>query len=498
MVQIFLPQKSNKIEKIMTDEEWRYKKGMSIALSQAKIENGLSLRKSDKEFTCNGYIEMRGMNLRGNLEIEGIINQFPEAQRKNFALDIEGATVSGTIFLRNLSITGKIYCSGLQAHLLYLKDLEVVKAKDSGNDEYLIDASRMKIDAHIHIFQVVKICGGFDLSSSKVGGEFCMGKKHKTNGQVGENNGSLNQFPIVEGILNLKHVLIGQFRVDIEKWIHNCKNSNKSMKAWLDGFEFSAVTDPEGHPIKTDHEGSVFLKWLETNDVSSGGAPNDKVGKDRFRPQPHEHLAGTLERMGYSDVSKKIKINKAEHEIEDNIINSRICKKILLKLRRVILRMVGYGHDLKWAWVATFLIVLMGAVVFQIAYNKDRMGIAKEYVYLNEKNGIDSKISLIKNNSVVDMATGIILFQDYFCTDKCDDATKMVAWPPAEYTNFHSLIYSIDIFLPLVNLHEEEAWLPKANGFGYFAWAFLWFEILAGWFLSTLIVASLTGIIKKD
>lgn len=90
--------KSNGIQKIMTNEEWQYKKGMAIALSQAKIENGLFFRKSDKDFICNDYIEMRGMTLRGNLEIEGSLNQFPEAQRENFALDMEGATVSGTIF----------------------------------------------------------------------------------------------------------------------------------------------------------------------------------------------------------------------------------------------------------------------------------------------------------------------------------------------------------------------------------------------------------------
>lgn len=391
-----------------------------------------------------------------------------------------------------------MYCTGIQSHLLVLKGLKINKAEDSGNDECLIDASRMKIDAHIHIYQGVEIYGGFDLSSSKVGGELCMGKKHRNNGHVSESSEFFDQFPIVEGILNLKHVLTGQFRVDIEKWIYNCTNSNKPMKAWLDGFEFSAVTDPEAHPIKTDHEGSVFLKWLETNDVSSGGALNDKVGKDRFRPQPHEHLANTLERMGYSDVSKKIKMNKAEHEIKDNILNSKICKRFFLRCWRLILKMIGYGHDLKWAWSITILITIVGAFVFQITYNNKQMGIAKEYVYLNEKNDIKSKISLIKNDGVVGAALSMFSFQGYFCIDKCDDAANMTPWPPAEYTNFNAFLYSADVFLPLVNLHQEESWLPKTGGWGTVAWVVLWVEILAGWFISTLIVASLTGIIKKD
>jgi hypothetical protein len=47
--------------------------------------------------------------------------------------------------------------------------------------------------------------------------------------------------------------------------------------------------------------------------------------------------------------------------------------------------------------------------------------------------------------------------------------------------------------LPVVDLHQQDSWIPREHAQW---WA--WTSILAGWILTTAVVAALTGLIKKD
>jgi hypothetical protein len=72
-------------------------------------------------------------------------------------------------------------------------------------------------------------------------------------------------------------------------------------------------------------------------------------------------------------------------------------------------------------------------------------------------------------------------------------------WLPPEYPRFNAPIYSLDVFLPIVDLHQESRWLPNMrNGWGWALWVYMWVHIMAGWVLTSLFVAALTGIIKKE
>ena len=59
---------------------------------------------------------------------------------------------------------------------------------------------------------------------------------------------------------------------------------------------------------------------------------------------------------------------------------------------------------------------------------------------------------------------------------------------------FDAFVYSLDTFLPIVNLHQEEHWLPDAtSSWGKALRAYLWFHILMGWALTTLGIAGATS-----
>jgi hypothetical protein len=79
------------------------------------------------------------------------------------------------------------------------------------------------------------------------------------------------------------------------------------------------------------------------------------------------------------------------------------------------------------------------------------------------------------------------------------------------YERLYPLLYSLDVFLPFVNLHQEHYWWPDAdasgrcrvlratvNCRGSFVLYYLWAQIIAGWILSAIFVAGVTGLIKGD
>jgi hypothetical protein len=73
------------------------------------------------------------------------------------------------------------------------------------------------------------------------------------------------------------------------------------------------------------------------------------------------------------------------------------------------------------------------------------------------------------------------------------------------------LLYSLDVFLPFVNLHQEHYWWPDESAAGSLKIAgrklpvrgsllrlYLWIQIIAGWLLSAIFIAGVTGLIRNE
>ena len=65
--------------------------------------------------------------------------------------------------------------------------------------------------------------------------------------------------------------------------------------------------------------------------------------------------------------------------------------------------------------------------------------------------------------------------------------------------------------LPFVNLHQEHYWWPDKAAIGKYTifghkvpvhgallWRYLWLQIIAGWPLSAIFLAGVTGLIRND
>jgi hypothetical protein len=80
-----------------------------------------------------------------------------------------------------------------------------------------------------------------------------------------------------------------------------------------------------------------------------------------------------------------------------------------------------------------------------------------------------------------------------------------------DYENLQPFLYSLDVFLPFVNLHQEHYWWPNSKASGECAIfgrrlrvrgstlrVYLWLQIIAGWLLSAIFIAGVTGLIRND
>jgi hypothetical protein len=79
--------------------------------------------------------------------------------------------------------------------------------------------------------------------------------------------------------------------------------------------------------------------------------------------------------------------------------------------------------------------------------------------------------------------------------------------PPRHYPPFNAIVYSLENFLPVVDLHQGMYWRPNPrHGMGgrmralsgtLLRW-YLWVHILAGWIITPLLAAGLTGLVRPD
>lgn len=80
-----------------------------------------------------------------------------------------------------------------------------------------------------------------------------------------------------------------------------------------------------------------------------------------------------------------------------------------------------------------------------------------------------------------------------------------------DYPRFNAPVYSLDTFVPLVDLRHAKHFLPSANRHAKWErWpgclngisgrplrVYMWVHIAAGWTLTTLLVVGLTGLVRK-
>jgi cytoskeletal protein CcmA (bactofilin family) len=222
---------------------------------------------------------------------------------------------------------------------------------------------------------------------------------------------------------------------------------------------------------------SPLAGWVDLHGISvsrwvfSGPAIKDEDSETRLRlfsawlrrqlphysAHPYENVAKALKAEADENAALRILIQK-----EDDVglaQNLPLWKRFLRGLLRYT---VGHGYRPEWALVWILAFIALGAFLFELGYRYEVMAPASTDVLVQEK------------------------YQKY----------REI---PKDYPPFSAWAYSIDAFIPFLDLVLEHYWIPNADAglAGALLRIYLWIHIGVGWILSSLFLTSVTGIIRR-
>jgi hypothetical protein len=233
----------------------------------------------------------------------------------------------------------------------------------------------------------------------------------------------------------------------------------------------SSTAKSEAAEAKTDEDND------QTAEAEAPAAPAEKPSDPfgrRYITQPYTQLASVYRAIGQDEQASDVLVARAERigELAPPFSAQGLWYGYLGRL-------IGYGYEPFRAIKIGLVIIAVGAVVFAVGAHRNLMSETKlaERVLSNEgESGIVSPT----------------------------------------YPRFNAIIYSLDVFLPFVDLNQVCYWIPGEKhskprvsrnclmhiGRYSVKWSsvlhgYLWFQTLAGWTLCTLLAAAVTGIVQS-
>jgi hypothetical protein len=185
---------------------------------------------------------------------------------------------------------------------------------------------------------------------------------------------------------------------------------------------------------------NVLLEGISLGGIAVGSIEKrldwlEAQGGDRWSPQPYEQVAAALRLAGEDSLAREVAIERERDRRKHGGLApiSRVWSKLIGGT-------IAYGYRPYWAFGWAILVVLAGWIVFS-----GELG--------------------------------------------------HVAFAHGDHApHFYPLVYSLDAFLPIVDLGQASEWSPK----GLWPHIALWVEICLGWLLTTLGVVGVTGLIRDD
>jgi hypothetical protein len=155
---------------------------------------------------------------------------------------------------------------------------------------------------------------------------------------------------------------------------------------------------------------------------------------DGYSPQPYEQLAAVYRRAGREEDARRVAIAKQRQRRRELSLPGKLWSLLLGAL-------IGHGYRTWFAAGWLLLMLAVGTLVYQQAY----------------------------------------------------PAQMRPATPGEPAPTFQPAVYALDVLLPVVDLDQQAHWIPL----GVARW-WTWTSILAGWLLTTAVVAALTGLLRKE
>lgn len=471
----------------------------ALIASGAEINSVVQLT---KEFSAKGGVIFRSAKVGGSFDCGSGTFWVDEGE----SLDFDKAVIGGSVFLHEgFSSTGTIRMSGVRI----FGQLSCINGRFDGNRKgHALNMERGYVRNNVLFSRGCEVIGGLFLAGCSI------------DGNLGFDDSSIDEIKAheinVKGRLSLSDVRSIPKLVSL--WGAKISSLHDDLKSWgghpiLNGFAYEAIDVNNPMPVS---ERIVWLKSQKTSYKPQKTTVSSQA--ENFRPQPWRQLQQVLESMGRTEEAKEIAI-EYEHCLRRFGLIGQTPGNWYGWYRRLYAwwarclhicygRLTGFGYRpmvlLPWfalVWAFCTLVYWGAAsagifapsnpLIFQNeAYETCRPD--REQVWLSRRHD----------------RLPIELPKDY----KGEGNWYLCNELREEYTGFSPIAFSLDLLLPLVDLHQENDWAPlietpKANPVYEFFSFFIsgkrfvrfvmWCEILAGWGFSLLFVAVVSGLARR-
>ena len=231
----------------------------------------------------------------------------------------------------------------------------------------------------------------------------------------------------------------------------------------LDGFTY----DDFSRHAETDLK--ARLKWLERR-------PRDTP----FTAQPYEQLARVLQHIGNRADARTVLMRKERilrWENRQDMANP--LRKLAVWGADSVMRVaVGYGYRPGRVLALAVVLIFCLGLFFQKTWEAGDMA---------------------------PNAAPILVSQAWIAATESHPENPGAFWASVgqagqDWETFQGFAYAADIVIPIVNLGQENAWAPStARGpWGRAGWWIRWFAKAAGWIITALGAAAVTGAVRND
>jgi hypothetical protein len=414
-----------------------------------EVDNDLKL---DAKFQAAGEINVAEARIGGSLTSSGRFKSSAidldlfdpkNAQRRAFyGLQMR---VGGGLIFRDVHIDGGVEISGTTIGADLILDGSFL---DPGMTA--IDASSIDVAGNVIIgYGLPFVSDGLvNFITAKIGTDFIVAQG-TFSGAAGTPHGLDASGISVKNALVWTHVSLpnGGFLylmgASAEALIDDEKSWPSPGNLLLDGFTYTGFSQTDGTGAPGDAD--TRLRWLRL--------------QPGFHPQPYSQLAKVLSESG--DQAGAIQVLIASDDA-----NYRRFGPLGRIWGGFLNATIGYGYEPLRAILWSAAVVLFGSIVVTAGKR-----------------------------------AGVMRF-------KWPDVDPP---PPGDSTvGLHPMLYSLDVFLPFVNLHQEQHWWPDETASGECAVLglrvpirgavlryYLWLHIIAGWLLSAIFIAGVTGLVRS-
>ncbi len=240
------------------------------------------------------------------------------------------------------------------------------------------------------------------------------------------------------------------------------------------------------YPIRLDgFTYDDFSRHAETGVASRLDWLDRRPADTPFTAQPYEQLARVLTHMGHRSDARTVRMRKeAILRREDRAMRAEAQGRRGLTwhaswLGDAVMRLsVGYGYRPARALFLAVLLVGFGGLYYAAVWRAGDM---------------------------TPNAAPILISADWIAATRDHPGNPAAFWSRPgqagqDWETFNGFAYAADLAVPLISLGQEDAWAPSTSrsALGWHGWYLRWFIKAAGWIITALGAAAVTGLVRQD